>query len=230
MIPLGDSTRRPINFPIVTLTLIAVNAVVFVLELLGGDEFINYWSLVPADIMTPHGFITIFTSMFMHAGWEHIIGNMLFFWVFAPEIEDVMGSVSFLIFYLLGGVAATVAQVAIDPTSTVPNLGASGAIAAVMGAFLITYPRDQIRTVVFLGWFTRVTFLPAIVMVGLWFLTQLFSEVGALAQVQADGGVAYMAHIGGFLFGALSCRLFESRRRRRLQGLESELPLDRYEY
>jgi len=230
MIPLEDSTRRPINFPIVTLTLIAVNVFVFVLELSGGEAFINTWSLVPANIMTPHGFITIFTSMFMHAGWEHILGNMLFFWVFAPQIEDVMGSVSFLIFYLLGGVAATVAQVAIDPTSTVPILGASGAIAAVMGAFLITYPRDQIRTVVFLGRFMRITFLPAVVMVGLWFLSQLFSEVGALSQVQADGGVAYVAHIGGFVFGALTCRLFESRRRRRLQGLEQGSTFDQYEY
>ncbi len=115
---------------------------------------------------------------------------------------------------------ATLAQVAVDPSSTVPSLGASGAIAAVMGAFLITYPRDKIRTVVFLGWFGRVAFLPAILMVGLWFLTQLFSEVGALAQVQGDQGVAYTAHVGGFVFGMLVCRLFESRRRRRLQGLE----------
>jgi membrane associated rhomboid family serine protease len=228
MIPLGDASRRTINFPIMTLTIIAVNAFVFILELMGGDQFINYWSLVPANIMTAHGFITIFTSMFMHAGWEHILGNMLFFWVFGPEIEDVMGPLPYLIFYLLGGVAATLAQVLIDPSSTVPNLGASGAIAAVMGAFLITYPRDQIRTVVFLGWFTRVTFLPAIAMVGLWFLTQLFSEVGALAQVQTGGGVAYMAHIGGFVFGMLTCRLFESRRRRSLEGLEAELPFERY--
>jgi len=221
MIPLGDSSRRPINFPIMTAAIIAVNAFVFVLELLGGDAFINYWSLVPANIMTTYGLITVFTSMFMHAGWEHILGNMLFFWVFGPEIEDVMGSLPFLISYLLGGVTATVAQVWIDPTSTIPNLGASGAIAAVMGAFLITYPRDRIRTMVLLGWFARVTFLPAIVMVGLWFLTQLFSEVGALAQVQADSsGVAYMAHIGGFIFGMLVCRLFESRRRRSLQALE----------
>ena len=221
MIPLGDASRRPINFPIMTSAIITVNAFVFVLELLGGDAFINYWSLVPANIMTPHGLITIFTTMFMHAGWEHIIGNMLFFWVFGPEIEDVMGSLPFLIFYLLGGIAATVAQALIDPTSTIPNLGASGAIAAVMGAFLITYPRDKIRTVVFLGWFGRVTFLPAVVMVGLWFLTQLFSEAGALAQVQADSsGVAYIAHICGFIFGMLTCRLFESRRRRRLQELE----------
>ena len=157
----------------------------------------------------------------MHAGWEHIIGNMVFFWAFAPEIEDVMGSRPFLIFYLLGGLAATFAQVIVDPTSTIPNLGASGAIAAVMGAFMVTYPRDKIRTVILIGWSARVTFIPAALMVGVWFLTQLFSEVGALAQVQtADGGVAYMAHIGGFIFGMLACRLFESRRRRRLEGLE----------
>jgi len=221
MIPLGDSTRRPINIPIMTITIIGVNAFVFILELLGGDAFIDRWSLVPANIMTTHGFLTIFTSMFMHAGWEHILGNMLFFWVFGPEIEDVMGPLPFLIFYLLGGLAATGAQILIDPSSTIPNLGASGAIAGVMGAFLVTYPRDKIRTVVILGWFARITFLPAILMVGLWFLSQLFSEVGALAQVQADnGGVAYMAHIGGFIFGMIFCRLFESRRRRRMEGLE----------
>ncbi len=220
MIPLGDASRRTINFPIATLAIIAVNAFVFLLELTGGDQFINYWSLVPANITTTHGLITIFTSMFMHAGWEHILGNMLFFWVFGPEIEDVMGPLPFLIFYLLGGLAATLAQVLVDPTSTIPNLGASGAIAAVMGGFLVTFPRDKIRTVVFLGWFARVTFLPAILMVGLWFLVQLFSEVGALAQVQSGGGVAYMAHVGGFIFGLLTVRLFESRRRRRLQGLE----------
>ncbi len=220
MIPLGDASRRTINFPITTLTIIAINGIVFILELMGGDQFINYWSLVPANITTPHGLVTIFTAMFMHAGWEHILGNMLFFWVFGPELEDVMGPLPFLIYYLLGGLVATLAQVAVDPTSTIPNLGASGAIAAVMGGFLVTYPRDKIRTVVFLGWFVRVTFLPAILMVGLWFLTQLFSEVGALAQVQSGGGVAYMAHIGGFIFGLLAVRLFESRRRRRLLGLE----------
>ncbi len=221
MIPLGDSTRRPIKFPIVTLSIVAVNVFVFSLELAGGDSFINYWSLVPANIWTMHGLMTVFTSMFMHAGWEHIIGNMIFFWAFGPQIEDAMGSLPYLFFYLLGGVAATVAQVWIDPTSTIPTLGASGAIAAVMGAFLVTYPRDQIRTVIFFGWFGRVTFIPAIVMVGLWFLSQLFSEVGALAQVQADsGGVAYMAHIGGFIFGMLACRLFEFRRRSNLQSYD----------
>ena len=220
MLPLGDATRRTIHFPVTTLAILAANAFVFILELLGGDAFINHWSLVPAHIIAGQDWITILTAMFMHAGWLHILGNMLFFWVFGPEIEDVMGALPFLIFYLLGGLAATVAQVLIDPNSMVPNLGASGAIAAVMGAFLITYPRDRIRTVVILGWFIRVTFLPAILLVGLWFLTQLFNEVGALAQAQGGGGVAYMAHVGGFVFGMLFGRLFENRRRRRLQGLE----------
>lgn len=220
MIPLSDETRRLVRIPFVTLAIIAVNAVMFVMELQGGDSFIDYWSLVPANILTSHGIVTVFTSMFMHAGWEHILGNMVFFWAFAPEIEDAMGSLPFLVFYFLGGVVATIAQVVIDPASTVPNLGASGAIAAVMGAFLITYPRDQIRTVILIGWFARITFLPAALMVGLWFLTQLFSEVGALAQVDTGGGVAYMAHIGGFVFGMLVCRLFEFNRRRYQQENE----------
>jgi membrane associated rhomboid family serine protease len=118
MIPPGDGTRRPIHFPITTLAIIAANALVFVLELLGGDPFISYWSLVPTHIMAGQDWITILTSMFMHAGWEHILGNMLFFWVFAPEIEDVMGVLPFLTFYLLGGLTATAAQVLVDPAST----------------------------------------------------------------------------------------------------------------
>jgi membrane associated rhomboid family serine protease len=219
MIPLGDASRRPLRIPIITILVISANALVFLMELTGGDAFIARWSLVPAEIVAGRNWATILTAMFMHAGLAHIFGNMLFFWVFGPEIEDVMGPLRYLTFYLLGGLAATVAQVLIDPTSTVPNLGASGAIAAVMGAFLITYPRDRIRTVLFIGWFVRVTFIPAILLVGFWFLTQLFSEVGALAQVQS-GGVVYMAHIGGFLFGALTARLFESRYRLSQQGVD----------
>ncbi len=212
MIPLTDASRRPVRFPIATVTIIIINFVVFFMELTYGDDFINRWSLVPADIVAGHNLVTILTSMFMHAGWEHILGNMVFFWAFAPAIEDVMGSVRFTTFYLLGGVVATFAEVIVDPTSTIPSLGASGAIASVMGVFLITYPRDQIKTVLFIGWFGAVRLIPAIVLVGIWFLTQVFSEVGALASVQSDG-VAYMAHIGGFLFGMIAGRLFESRSR-----------------
>jgi len=219
MIPLGDASRRPLRFPIITTLLISANALVFMLELIGGNAFITRWSLIPANIMAGQDWITILTAMFMHAGWAHILGNMLFFWVFGPEIEDVMGPLRYLTFYLLGGLVATAAQILINPTSTVPNLGASGAIAGVMGAFLITYPRDRIRTILFLGWFVQIALIPAILLVGFWFLTQLFSEVGALAQVQS-GGVAYMAHVGGFTFGALTARIFESRKRRWQQGLE----------
>jgi membrane associated rhomboid family serine protease len=219
MLPLGDASRRIRHFPAVTLSIIALNVIMFAIELAGGDPFINRWSVIPADIVAGRDWITILTAMFMHAGWMHIIGNMVFFWAFGPEIEDVMGPLRYAGFYLLGGLAASVAQIIVQPNSTVPNLGASGAIAAVMGAFLITYPRDQIRTVFLFGWFARVTFVPAIVLVGFWFLTQLFSELGAVAQVQT-GGVAYMAHIGGFVFGMAVARLFESRQRREEQGLE----------
>ncbi len=209
MIPLGDASRRPVHFPIATILIIGLNAIVFCFELAGGDDFILRWSLVPTDIVAGNNWITILTSMFLHEGWEHILGNMVFLWAFGPEIEDVMGPGRYLTFYLLGGLAATFAQTVVDPTSTIPNLGASGAIAAVMGAFLVTYPRDQIKTILFLGWFGRVTFVPAALMVGLWIVTQLFSEVGSLMQVDA-GGVAYMAHIGGFAFGAITARLFEN--------------------
>jgi membrane associated rhomboid family serine protease len=211
MIPISDATRRPVRFPIITVLIIAANATMFLLELSNGNAFIVRWSLIPRQIVAGHDLITLLTAMFMHAGWLHILGNMVFFWVFGPEIEDAMGSMRFLVFYLVGGLVAFAAQIAAAPNSAVPNLGASGAIAAVMGAFLITYPRDQIRTVLFIGWFIDVTVLPAILMVGIWFLLQVFMEVGSLAQVQA-GGVAYMAHIGGFLYGMIFSPFFEKLR------------------
>jgi len=218
MIPISDSSRRPLHMPFMTILIILANAGVFFIELAGGDAFVNQWSVIPAHIVAGRDYITIFTAMFMHAGWLHIIGNMVFLWAFGPQIEDLMGPIKFLIFYLLGGVVAMLAQVYIAPTSTVPNLGASGAIAAVMGAFLITYPRDRIRTIIFFGWFIDAEFIPAILLVGIWFLLQLFSEIASVAQVQS-GGVAYMAHVGGFLFGLVFNRLFESPSRRRSQGL-----------
>jgi membrane associated rhomboid family serine protease len=150
--------------------------------------------------------------MFMHGGWMHIIGNMVFLKAFGPEIENAMGRLRYLTFYLLSGIAASLAQIALMTDSTIPNLGASGAIAGVMGAFLVTYPRDRIKTLLFFGIFIRVTFIPAGLLIGFWFLIQIFSQVGAVADVQA-GGVAYAAHVGGFIFGALSGRLFENAQR-----------------
>ena len=151
MIPLEDESRRPSRFPIMTTSLIVLNALAFILELSNGDAFVMRWSLIPADVSAGHHLITILTAMFMHGSWSHIIGNMVFFWAFGPEIEDAMTPKRFLIFYLVGGLAAMLAQIAFDPGSTVPVLGASGAIAAVMGAFLVTYPSDRIRTVLFFG-------------------------------------------------------------------------------
>jgi membrane associated rhomboid family serine protease len=212
MIPLGDASRRTVSLPIVTAGLIAVNAFVFVLELIGGDTFVLAYAMTPADLVSGQRLYSVFTSMVMHAGWEHIIGNMLFLWAFGPEVEDAMGHSRYLLFYLLGGVAAALVQVVGDPTSTEPSLGASGAIAAVMGAFVITYPRDQIKTVLLFGWFARVTLVPAVVLIGIWFVLQLFSEAGSIAAAQSDG-VAYLAHIGGIIFGAATARLFEGGRR-----------------
>jgi membrane associated rhomboid family serine protease len=208
MIPLSDESRRTESFPLVTAGIIAINVLVFILELTGGDAFVARWSAVPADIVAGHHWITIVTAMFMHGSWSHIIGNMVFLWAFGPEIEDSMTPSRYALFYLLGGIVAMLAQVVAGPTSTVPCLGASGAIAAVMGAFLVTFPHDNIRTILVFGIFVRITPVPAVLLIGLWFLVQLLS-LGTVADVQS-GGVAYMAHIAGTIFGAVTARLFES--------------------
>jgi membrane associated rhomboid family serine protease len=191
--------------------IIIINGLVFVRELTGGDAFVVKWAAVPANIVAGHSWITILTAMFMHSGWLHILGNMIFLWSFGPEIEDAMNPVRYGVFYLCGGLVAMLAQVAGSPNSTVPCLGASGAIAAVMGAFLVTYPRDQIRSLLVIFIFVRITFVPAALLIGFWFLIQLLNA-GQVATVQT-GGVAYLAHVGGFIFGAVTARLFEDSRR-----------------
>lgn len=206
MVPLGDASRRPTRFPVITISVVVVNVVVFLLELLGGDAFVAQWSVIPADIVAGRHWITILTAMFMHASWSHIVGNMLFLWAFGPEVEDLMGPPRYLSMYLLGGVIATLAQVFAGPTSTVPNLGASGAIAAVMGGFLVSYPRDRIRSLLVIFVFVRVAYIPAALLIGVWFVLQFFS-LGEIAA-EASGGVAYAAHVGGFIFGAVTARLW----------------------
>jgi membrane associated rhomboid family serine protease len=210
LIPLTDASRRPAHFPIVTLVLVLTNFFVFFLELSGGDAFVLKWSAIPANIIAGHHWITILTAMFMHGSWSHILGNMVFLWAFGPEMEDAMNPLKYLVFYLAGGSVAMLAQIAMSPSSTVPNLGASGAIAAVMGGFLVTYPRDEIKSILIIFIFVRITMIPAALLIGFWFLIQLFN-VGSVAAVQG-GGVAYMAHIGGTIFGALTARLFEGSR------------------
>src|SRR5215472_9813868 len=180
LIPLTDASRRPVRTPLCTAFIILVNLLVFLLELARGDTFVMQWAAIPAQISSGHHLITILTAMFMHGSWSHIIGNMVFFWAFGPEIEDAMGAWRYLVFYILGGVVAALAQVAFDPHSTVPNLGASGAIAAVMGGFIVTYPRDQIRSLLVIFVFVRVTYITAALLIGVWFLLQLLS-IGSVA-------------------------------------------------
>ena len=207
VIPLSDASRRPRHFPAVTALIILINVVVFVTELTSGNTFVSTWSVIPAEIVAGHRWITILTAMFLHGSWSHIIGNMVFLSAFGPEIEDAMNPLRFSTFYLFGGLVAMVAQVLASPNSTVPNLGASGAIAAVMGAFLVTYPRDRMRSLVVIFIFVTVTRIPAALLIVVWFLMQLLNA-GAVANVQT-GGIAYLAHIGGFIFGAVTARWFE---------------------
>ena len=211
LVPLSDASRRSVHFPFVTLSIIAANSYVFVRELMGGDAFVMQWAAVPTDIAGGRHWITIFTAMFLHGGWSHLIGNMVFLWAFGPQIEDAMNPLRYSVFYLSGGVVAMLAQVLSSPSSTVPELGASGAIAAVMGAFIVTYPRDKIRSLLVIFIFLKVTVIPAALLIGFWFLTQLLNA-GTVANVQT-GGVAYLAHVGGFLFGAVAARWFEDPRR-----------------
>jgi membrane associated rhomboid family serine protease len=207
LIPLTDASRRPVHFPVATVSIILANFIVWGLELHGGDAFVLKWSAIPADITSGHHWITILTAMFLHGSWSHIVGNMVFLWAFGPEIEDSMNPLRYSAFYIAGGLVAMLAQVLIVPHSAVPNLGASGAIAAVMGAFLVTYPGDQIRSILIIFIFVRITLVPAALVIGVWFLIQLF-HVGSIAAVQT-GGVAYVAHVAGVIYGAVTVRLFQ---------------------
>ncbi len=208
MIPLRDASRTPVRFPVVTVSLIAVNVLAFVWEVGSDEAAIIRWAVVPAELLRGHGWITPFTAMFLHGGVMHIISNMVFLAAFAPMVEEAMGCGRFLVFYILGGLAATAAQVVIGPASTVPHLGASGAIAAVMGAFLITYPGDRIKVLWFFGFFAHVSYVPAIVLIGLWLVTQVLNQMGAVVEADA-GGIAYAAHVGGAFFGMLTARVFQ---------------------
>ena len=168
----------------------------------GGEAFIQRWAFVPRRFLAdPAGdFVTLFTAMFMHAGWLHLLGNMLYLWIFGDNVEDRFGHARFVIFYLVCGVAATFAHLAFSADSAVPNLGASGAVAGVLGAYLLLYPRGRVHVMMGRG----VVPAPALVVIGLWFALQLFSGIGSVASsVDDGGGVAYMAHVGGFVMGFL---------------------------
>jgi membrane associated rhomboid family serine protease len=230
VIPLRDAnpTRRT---PVVTIGLVVACLVVFAWELgllaSGGvdalDGFVQRWGVVPADLTRDAATgdvltlttLTLITSQFLHGGWLHLLGNLLYLWIFGNNIEDRFGRLGFLAFYLAGGVVAALAQVWTDPDSAVPMIGASGAIAATLGAYLVLFPRARITSLVFLGFFYQLIDVPAIIVLAFWFVLQLIDGLASLGAV--DVGVAFFAHIGGFVFGLAAIKLFASERRRRRQ-------------
>jgi len=212
MMPIGDDNSGRRLTPIVTYVLIVVNVLVFLLELSGGDAFIQRWAFVPTRFLAnPIGdFPTLFTSMFMHASWVHLLGNMLYLWIFGDNVEDRLGHGLFTVFYILCGLGATFAQLAFSMGSSIPNLGASGAIAGVLGAYLMMFPRGSVNVLV--G--RVVTRMSALIVIGFWIVLQIFSGIGTLtASSQTEGGVAYMAHIGGFVAGVILTFLLGGNRR-----------------
>ena len=216
MLPLGDDNSDRRTFPIVTYALIAINILVFVLlELPQGDNldaFLTRWGTVPAQIVAGNGLITLITSMFLHGGWLHIGSNMLFLWIFGDNVEDAFGHALYLVFYLVCGIVASLAQVLVNASSNVPGVGASGAIAGVLAAYIILFGARPVQ-VLMQGFLTSV---PSYVMIGLWFVTQLLSGFGSLGQ--DGGGVAYWAHIGGFVCGLVLTFLLRGIARPRAAG------------
>jgi rhomboid family protein len=213
MIPLR-STQRVYSVAVVTATLIAMNVLIFLYQASmsprGFQAFVYQWGIVP-DAISGH-LQTLVTSMFLHGGWMHLLGNMLFLWVYGRNVEDLLGSGRFLAFYLLCGLAAAVVQVVAAPFSRIPTIGASGAIAGVMGAYLIKFPRARIVTLIPIFIFITTMEIPAWAMLIWWFFIQLFSGFGSLASADyTGGGVAWFAHIGGFLAGMLLVRMFAPR-------------------
>jgi membrane associated rhomboid family serine protease len=217
MIPLRDQTPTR-RVPVVNYVLIAMNIVVYILQVLAGasqNAQVYQFALIPAQITNglSLGDVTdIFTAMFMHAGILHLGGNMLYLWIFGDNVEDALGPVKYLVFYLAGGCVASMAHILTNPTSLIPTVGASGAIAAVLGAYLVLYPGSKVLTLIPLGFFTQLTPVPAFIVLGLWFVLQIFSGVLALGGPDV-GGVAFWAHIGGFGFGILIGLLLAGQRR-----------------
>lgn len=210
--PIGDDDSARQSVPIVTYLLIIVNVLVFLLELSRGDDFIRTWSFIPREFSARPAaeFQTIFSAMFMHGGWLHLFGNMLYLWIFGDNVEDNFGSFRFLMFYLLCGIAATFTQFAVMPHANVPNLGASGAIAGVLAAYVVLFPQGRVSVLIGRG----VTEVPAVLVIGLWIVLQFVSGIGTITnstQTADLGGVAYMAHVGGFVAGLVLVFVFRRR-------------------
>jgi len=219
-----DAVRKKL-FPLINLALIAINIIVFVYELSLPrrqlEAFVAAFGVTPFEIVTGRdipppapgpAWLTLLTAMFIHGGLLHIAGNMLYLWIFGDNVEDAMGHLRYLIFYLLCGLIASLAQVLSDPLSRVPSVGASGAIAGILGAYVVMFPRARIRTLLFIGPFFTIGRVPALLVIGLWAVIQLFAGIASLGvPTQQTGGVAYFAHIGGFFAGVSLVWLFRRR-------------------
>jgi membrane associated rhomboid family serine protease len=212
MLPIGDDNSQRRSVPFVTYGLIALNVLVFLYQLMLNsngqlEDFIGRYAVTPANIASGQDYFTLITSQFLHGSWLHIGSNMLYLWIFGDNVEDAFGHIPYLIFYLAAGILAGLAQVVVDPGSTVPSLGASGAIAGVLGAYIVLFPSARVNTLIFLGIFFFFTRLSAILVIGFWAVTQFFSGwteiTNRTAQTNDSGGVAYWAHIGGFLVGLI---------------------------
>jgi len=218
VIPIGDDRIAGARTPVVNWVLIAVNTLVFIYEVTLSqpalERLVTGYGVIPAAVAQGEGWLTLLTSMFLHGGWLHLIGNMVFLWVFGDNIEAVLGHLGYLAFYLLGGLAASAGHILSNAASTVPSVGASGAIAAVLGAYIVMFPRANVRVLLFLGLFATVTRVTAIVFLGFWIVTQLLSGFASLGAPTAQTeGVAWFAHIGGFAFGAAAGLLLRGRAR-----------------
>lgn len=214
MIPLKDGIPRR-RFPIITILLIAMNILVFFYQLSLGiklEGFFYHFSVIPnhiyqalhSEIFRPFVFISVITSLFMHGGWLHLGGNMLYLWIFGDNVEDKLGHIRFLVFYLLCGIAASALHIFLEPTSTVPTIGASGAISGILGAYILMFPKARILTLIPIFIFIKIVELPAYIILGLWFILQFFNGMLSLGYATAGaGGIAWWAHIGGFIAGLL---------------------------
>jgi membrane associated rhomboid family serine protease len=211
MFPIGDDNTARKSLPVVTYGLIALNLAFFVIQLNGGEAFLRQWAFVPARFASDPAaeWPTVFSAMFMHGGWLHLGGNMLYLWIFGDNVEDVFGPFKFLVFYLACGIAATFAQYYVNAGSRIPNVGASGAIAGVLGGYLILFPHSRVRVLVY----NQIVSMPALAVLGFWIVLQFISYAGTMAQTQDVGGVAFMAHIGGFVAGLLLTFLLGGRSR-----------------
>jgi membrane associated rhomboid family serine protease len=215
MFPIGDDEVRGAGFGFVNFILIAINVIVFLFEATldpaATQDFITRWGVIPTQILQGSQLITLLTSMFLHGGWLHLIGNMVFLWVFGDNVEAVFGHFGYLIFYLVGGLAASAAHIFFNPGSAIPSVGASGAISAVLGAYIVMFPRSQVRTLIFWGLGGFITRVSALIFLGIWFITQFLSGIASVGSIAQTGGVAVWAHIGGFVFGLIIGLLFKGR-------------------